>query len=151
MPALNYQLLLFFSIPTIFIALTLSPSLRFHVKTYVPFRPGTKNPALRPDDPDVFCYGSITTIDEDDRELAPGCLALNANGTFGEVFAPEAMEVDEMRKRGWGVDLSAHVVPGLWDGHAHLLGYGEMLGSVKLYGADSLEGLFCTPPHAQQY
>ncbi|KAF8535604.1 amidohydrolase 3 [Trichophaea hybrida] len=44
-----------------------------------------------------------------------------------------------MRKHGWWVDLNAHVLPGLWDGHAHLLGYGEMLGNVKLYGVNSLE------------
>lgn len=33
------------------------------------------------------------------------------------------------------------VIPGLWDGHGHLLQLGEMLGSVKLYGAGSTEGM----------
>ena len=36
---------------------------------------------------------------------------------------------------------SAHpgfVIPGLWDGHGHLLQYGEFLNSVDLFGSSSL-------------
>jgi len=38
---------------------------------------------------------------------------------------------------------SGYVIPGLWDGHAHVLQYGEMLSSVKLYGAESVDGMIC--------
>ncbi|PWW72390.1 hypothetical protein C7212DRAFT_355060 [Tuber magnatum] len=38
------------------------------------------------------------------------------------------------------LDVSAgYVIPGLWDGHGHVLQYGEMLSSVKLYGAGSID------------
>lgn len=33
------------------------------------------------------------------------------------------------------------MIPGLWDGHAHVLQYGEMLSNVKLYGAESVDGM----------
>lgn len=35
------------------------------------------------------------------------------------------------------------MIPGLWDGHAHVLQYGEMLSNVKLYGAESIDGMIC--------
>lgn len=40
----------------------------------------------------------------------------------------------------WMGGKEAVVIPGLWDGHGHLLALGEMLGSVKLYGAGSVQG-----------
>ena len=150
MPPLNLGLILLLSLPAVFLALVLSPQLRLNIQSAIPLRPGTKNPALRPDQPDVYCYGSITTVDDDDREFAPGCLSVNADGTFGYVLSlgEDGMPIaeEEMKKRGWEVDFGAHVVPGLWDGHAHLLQYGEMLGSVKLFDAASLEGLL-SPLH----
>lgn len=38
-----------------------------------------------------------------------------------------------------------YAFPGFWDGHGHLLGYGEMLRSVSLYGAESIDGTHTTP------
>jgi predicted amidohydrolase YtcJ len=35
--------------------------------------------------------------------------------------------------------VSGYVIPGLWDGHGHLLQYGEFLHSVDLFGSDSLD------------
>ncbi|RPA97694.1 hypothetical protein L873DRAFT_1836286 [Choiromyces venosus 120613-1] len=32
-----------------------------------------------------------------------------------------------------------YAMPGLWDGHGHVLQYGEMLRSVKLYGVESID------------
>lgn len=145
MPPLSLGLLLLLSLPTVFFALVLSPQLRLSIQSLIPLRPGTKNPALRPDQPDVYCYGSIITVDDDDHEFAPGCLSVNADGTFEDVFSPEQdgmpITEEEMANRGWEVDFGSHVVPGLWDGHAHLLQYGEMLRNVKLSDATSLEGL----------
>ncbi|RPB09937.1 hypothetical protein P167DRAFT_510079 [Morchella conica CCBAS932] len=34
---------------------------------------------------------------------------------------------------------TGYAYPGLWDGHGHVLQYGEMLHSVKLYGAESID------------
>jgi hypothetical protein len=31
-----------------------------------------------------------------------------------------------------------YVIPGLWDGHGHLLQYGEFLHSVDLFGSSSI-------------
>lgn len=33
---------------------------------------------------------------------------------------------------------TGHVIPGLWDGHGHLLQYGELMDSVNLFGAESM-------------
>lgn len=40
---------------------------------------------------------------------------------------------------------TGYAYPGLWDGHGHVLQYGEMLHSVKLYGAESIDGKPCPP------
>jgi hypothetical protein len=92
----------------------------------------------------VYCYGSVTTLDDKDTVFAPGCLSVDTNGNFGKVFSAAGLSSDDMRAKGWDVDLRGHVLPGLWDGHAHLLQYGEMLGSVQVYNTRSLEGFI--PP-----
>jgi hypothetical protein len=88
----------------------------------------------------VYCYGSITTLNDKGQVFAPGCLSVDKHGNFGEVFSAEGWTEDGMRKRGWELDLTGHALPGLWDGHAHLLQYGEMLGTVKVYDTTSLHG-----------
>lgn len=35
---------------------------------------------------------------------------------------------------------AGYAFPAFWDGHGHVLGYGEMVQSVKLYGAGSVDG-----------
>lgn len=37
------------------------------------------------------------------------------------------------------VDLDGWVIPGIIESHGHILQYGEMLESVSLYGAESME------------
>lgn len=37
------------------------------------------------------------------------------------------------------MEHEGHVIPGLWDGHGHLLQYGEFLHSVDLFGAETLD------------
>ena len=58
-------------------------------------------------------------------------LANNTNdGDFGRV-----VEWDGSKH---GQDVV--VIPGLWDGHAHILEFGEMLDSVQLLGAKGVQG-----------
>ncbi|KAF4126301.1 putative amidohydrolase YtcJ [Geosmithia morbida] len=80
----------------------------------------------------TYCYRSIRTHDQD-RPTAR-CFSV-ANGFFVKVRDEIATEVDvdaEMLDPG-------HVIPGLWDGHGHLLQYGEFLHSVDLFGSQSLD------------
>lgn len=77
----------------------------------------------------VYCYSSIKTLDSD-RPNA-GCFVVTAAGTFEKIGTRE-----EVSKHSIPVD--GHVLPGLWDGHGHLLQYGEMLQSVNLFGSRSL-------------
>lgn len=65
----------------------------------------------------------------------PTCIRVS-EGRVQEIFDGEL----EKRPTGHG-----YAFPGFWDGHGHVLGYGEMLRSVGLYGAESIDGRY-TPP-----
>ena len=84
----------------------------------------------------VHCYKSVRTHD--------------AEHPYGECFSVE----DGMFRHVWtqddrdslhgvrGIDVSVsdgYAIPGLWDGHGHLLQYGEFLHSVDLFGSTSLD------------
>ncbi|KAA8912343.1 amidohydrolase family-domain-containing protein [Sphaerosporella brunnea] len=91
--------------------------------------------AFRPQG-DVHCYGSIATLSASNSVYAPGCLRLTRDGRFSSVFSANEEELRRKEKQeGWNIDLTGHALPGLWDGHAHLLQYGEMLASVQLHDA----------------
>lgn len=75
------------------------------------------------------CYASITT-------LVPGssrvdCFSIS-NGKFSRVFLDDTAAGAVKQAR------SGHVIPGLWDGHGHLVQYGEFLSSVNIFGAESM-------------
>jgi hypothetical protein len=78
----------------------------------------------------THCYISVKT-------LSPGlpqaeCFSVS-NGKFSRVFLDEtSFDVTKQARTG-------HVIPGLWDGHGHLLAYGESLDSVDLFGANSMD------------
>lgn len=76
----------------------------------------------------TYCYSSITSLSPDVPE-GSNCFTVGRDGTFSKVFA-SASDEDV---------IEGHVIPGLWDGHGHLLMYGEMLNSVNLFGAQSLD------------
>jgi len=76
----------------------------------------------------TFCYSSITSLSADVPEDA-NCFTVASDGTLSSVFTSS---VEDHVTRG-------HAIPGLWDGHGHLLMYGEMLNSVNLFGAQSLD------------
>ncbi|KAF2433324.1 amidohydrolase family protein [Tothia fuscella] len=76
----------------------------------------------------TYCYKSIT-LDSDlaKTDKAPNCFTVSADGLFSRVFYRNGVYVEK-----------SHVIPGLWDGHGHLLQYGELLQSVNLFGVQSL-------------
>ncbi|KAF4954244.1 hypothetical protein FGADI_5400 [Fusarium gaditjirri] len=77
------------------------------------------------EDSATYCYNSIRTHDPEQAEAQ--CFNV-ANGVFTAVGPRDA---DQSM-------IDGYVIPGLWDGHGHLLQYGEFLHSVDLFGAQSL-------------
>jgi len=74
----------------------------------------------------VHCYAGVLTLDPDN--VGSNCFEVSSGGVFSRVFSsPDNKRVDK-----------GYVVPGLWDGHGHLLQYGEYLDGVDLFGANSL-------------
>lgn len=92
-----------------------------------------------PDNVDkTYCYASVLTQARDrspsDPPAGPHCFTVSSStGTFTSVFALPSTGHD-------GPDhdvLPGHVIPGLWDGHGHILHLGELLHSVDLFGSSS--------------
>ncbi|KAF6516818.1 hypothetical protein HZS61_004021 [Fusarium oxysporum f. sp. conglutinans] len=77
------------------------------------------------EDSATYCYKSIRTHDPEQAEAQ--CFTV-ADGIFTAVGPRDA---DQSM-------IDGYVIPGLWDGHGHLLQYGEFLHSVDLFGAQSL-------------
>lgn len=80
----------------------------------------------------THCYASVKTL----ASAVPtaDCFSIS-NGRFSRVYvddSPQDLERLERLRTG-------HVIPGLWDGHGHLVQYGELLDSVNLFGADSMQ------------
>ncbi|KAL2016392.1 hypothetical protein VTK56DRAFT_3814 [Thermocarpiscus australiensis] len=79
----------------------------------------------------TYCYQGVRThaagINPDPHV---NCFAV-ADGKFTRVFRSHERERHEHDIR------PGYVLPGLWDGHGHLLQYGEFLHSADLFGADS--------------
>lgn len=93
------------------------------------------------DSTETYCYHGIRTHD-DDRPAAH-CFDVS-DGRFTRVWAASEHDSHEDADDGdpstggpWPSD--GHVIPGLWDGHGHLLQYGEFLHSVDLFGAVTLD------------
>ena len=77
----------------------------------------------------TFCYTSIATLSDTPRDA--NCFLVNEHGIFSKVYYLDDASAQKYKRVG-------HVLPGLWDGHGHLLQYGEMLESINLFGAKSL-------------
>ncbi|KAK4643053.1 hypothetical protein QC761_402580 [Podospora bellae-mahoneyi] len=81
----------------------------------------------------IHCYDHpITTSFASDRteEEQGNCLGVDpSTGLITRVFSRKG---EENKRKGY-------VLPGLWDGHGHLLQYGEFLHGVDLFGARSKE------------
>ena len=80
---------------------------------------------------ETHCYQSVRT--NHDARPHVNCFSVSPSGTFSDVFQADA-DSDLARRAD-----SGHVIPGLWDGHGHLLQYGEFLNSVDLFGARSMD------------
>lgn len=79
----------------------------------------------------VHCYKGVRTQDESKPSAV--CFSV-VDGRFTQVFeTPEDLSADSV------VVEPGYVIPGLWDGHGHLLQYGEFLHSVDLFGSQSLD------------
>jgi hypothetical protein len=77
----------------------------------------------------THCYTSVTTLNSETPEAQ--CFSVSSNGKFSRVFNDTSVSVEQKS--------AGYVVPGLWDGHGHLVQYGESLDSVSLFGATSME------------
>ncbi|KAH7092601.1 amidohydrolase family-domain-containing protein [Paraphoma chrysanthemicola] len=80
----------------------------------------------------THCYASVATLKSDLPQAQ--CFSVS-NGKFTRVFRDEVSEGIQKLER----PRTGHVIPGLWDGHGHLVQYGELLDSVDLFGADSMQ------------
>jgi hypothetical protein len=78
-----------------------------------------------------YCYQSVTSLSE--QHLEVNCFEVSPSGYFTKVFSSNEVKDEKILLR------EGHVIPGLWDGHGHLLQYGEFLHSVDLFGSKSLE------------
>lgn len=75
----------------------------------------------------TYCYQSVTTLS--DQSIQSNCFTVSSSGIFSRVSA-DGVDASSKRK--------GHVIPGLIDGHGHLLQFGELLQSVNIFGANSL-------------
>lgn len=79
----------------------------------------------------TYCYASVTTLANDVPQAQ--CFSVSG-GKFSRVFRDESSDGIKKLER----PRTGHVIPGLWDGHGHLVQYGELLDSVDLFGATSM-------------
>lgn len=78
----------------------------------------------------THCYVSVQTLSSDLPRAE--CFSVS-NGKFTRVFLDElSFPITKDARTG-------HVIPGLWDGHGHLLQFGELMDSVNLFGVGSME------------
>lgn len=85
----------------------------------------------------TYCYRGIRTHDHDNPSAQ--CFTV-VNGTFARVWSDGA-DTDTGTGTGAGTGtelLDGYVIPGLWDGHGHLMAWGEFLHSVDLFAAQNM-------------
>ncbi|QUC23070.1 uncharacterized protein UV8b_07311 [Ustilaginoidea virens] len=90
----------------------------------------------------VYCYAGVRTLDR--NRPAANCFSV-ANGVFTRVWRDAAIAHDDARSSDarsndgeHPTQHDGHVIPGLWDGHGHLMAWGEFLHSVDLFDAQDL-------------
>lgn len=77
---------------------------------------------------ETYCYESVTTRADDQPGTGPQCFSVK-DGRFTNVAPLDSLDSAST------LTLKGHVIPGLWDGHGHLIAYGEYLSSVDLFGS----------------
>ncbi|KAF4977047.1 hypothetical protein FZEAL_6364 [Fusarium zealandicum] len=84
----------------------------------------------------TYCYAGVRTHDS---ELpAAQCFSV-VDGVFTAVHAEVLPAGGDEEAQSRPETSNGYAIPGLWDGHGHLLQYGEFLHSVDLFGAQSLQ------------
>src|ERR1700761_9575346 len=64
-----------------------------------------------------YCYKTVTTLSTDKHNA--NCCTVSPTGTFSHLFSD-----DLSSPKSHSVERQGHVIPGLWDGHGHLMQYG---------------------------
>ncbi|GAB0133292.1 hypothetical protein EsDP_00001704 [Epichloe bromicola] len=94
----------------------------------------------------TYCYRGVRTHDHDNPSAQ--CFTV-VNGTFARVWSDANIE-ETAESSSSSCDgaktktetktelLDGYVIPGLWDGHAHLMAWGEFLHSVDLFAAQNM-------------
>ncbi|GAW17056.1 hypothetical protein ANO14919_065060 [Xylariales sp. No.14919] len=77
------------------------------------------------------CYQGVRTNAAADADV--NCFSISSTGVFTKVFS--ASSDSEFAKNAH----PGYAMPGLWDGHGHLLQYGEFLNSVDLFGSATMD------------
>lgn len=80
----------------------------------------------------IYCYDHITTLSNRGPKEAK-CLSVRA-GKFHQILT----DTPNQTRSKSVIRSNGTVIPGLWDSHGHILGYGELLSSVNLFESDSL-------------
>lgn len=93
-----------------------------HITEHIAFK------VLRSFFPTTHCYASVKTFSSGLTRAE--CFSVS-DGQFSRVYLDDAFSDVKSGRSG-------HVIPGLWDGHGHLIQFGESLHSVNLFGADSM-------------
>ncbi|KAI0440209.1 amidohydrolase [Xylaria telfairii] len=80
---------------------------------------------------DTHCYQGVRTNGAADADV--DCFSVSPTGKFAKVFSVSRdSKLAENAHAGYAM-------PGLWDGHGHLLQYGEFLNSVDLFGSTTMD------------
>ncbi|KAJ2989467.1 hypothetical protein NUW58_g3453 [Xylaria curta] len=80
---------------------------------------------------DTHCYQGVRSNGAADEDV--NCFSVSRTGKFSKVFkASSDSKLSETAHPGYAI-------PGLWDGHGHLLQYGEFLNSVDLFGSMTMD------------
>jgi hypothetical protein len=80
----------------------------------------------------THCYASVKTLASGVPQT--NCFSVS-NGKFSRVYMDGSPYDNQKLERS----RTGHVIPGLWDGHGHLVPYGELLDSVNLFGAKTMQ------------
>ncbi|KAG5981060.1 hypothetical protein E4U55_003334 [Claviceps digitariae] len=102
----------------------------------------------------TYCYRGIRTHDHDNPSAQ--CFTV-VDGTFARVWSDPNIEktlesssaasLSPFSSSSWNVSagkpelLDGYVIPGLWDGHGHLMSWGEFLHSVDLFDVKTISGV----------
>ncbi|KXJ90915.1 amidohydrolase 3 [Microdochium bolleyi] len=86
---------------------------------------------------ETHCFKSVRT-NWQDLPVA-NCFTVSPKGIITSVYASDHGSSKAGSHSGSETTNEGYVIPGLWDGHGHLLQYGEFLHSVDLFGTTSLD------------